>query len=115
MSETKREKRDRASTWLTALLFAALFGICVLFASGCQGYYYVVPSDRELVPVKATVAAGEQITENGACSAEGANLPRLQNDPAMRRTYVETEGEDCTGWYVPNAVLTEWVEDLEAL
>ena len=103
MSETKREERDRASTWLTALLFAALFGICVLFAAGCQGYYYVVPSDRELVPV-AAVAAGEQRTENGE-----------QNDPAVRRTYVETEGEECTGWYVPNAVLTEWVEDLEAL
>ena len=91
MSETKREERDRASTWLTALLFAALFGICVLFAAGCQGYYYVVPSDRELVPVKAEEATAE------------------------KRTYVETEGEDCTGWYVPNAVLTEWVEDLEAL
>ncbi len=91
MSETKREERDRASTWLTALLFAALLGICVLFAAGCQGYYYVVPSDRELVPVKAEEATAE------------------------KRTYVETEGEDCTGWYVPNAVLTEWVEDLEAL
>ena len=105
MSETKRESRDRASTWLTALLFAALLGICVLFTAGCQGYYYVVPSDRELVPVAActgdTGDAGDSGDTGGA--------------PAGRRTYVETEGEDCTGWYVPNAVLTEWVEDLEAL
>ena len=91
-----------------------VMAVIVLLFCGCQGYYYVVPSDRELVPV-AAVAAGERRTENGACNAEGANLPRLQSAPAGRRMYVETEGEECTGWYVPNAVLTEWVEDLEAL
>lgn len=81
---------DGKSTWLTSALMMVMAVIVLLFC-GCQGYYYVVPSDRELVPVKAEEATAE------------------------KRTYVETEGEDCTGWYVPNAVLTEWVEDLEAL
>lgn len=87
MTETKREERDRASTWLTALLFAVLFGLCVLFAAGCRTYT-VVAADREVVPVRQTV--GE----------EGV---------AERRTYVEAEA-DATGWYVPDAIMLELLE-----
>lgn len=87
MIETKREERDRASTWLTALLFAVLFGICVLFAAGCRTYT-VVAADREVVPVKQSNAT------------EGA---------VTRRTYVEAEA-DATGWYVPDAVMLELLE-----
>lgn len=90
---TMNDWDDGKSTWVTSALMMVMAVIVLLFC-GCQGYYYVVPSDRELVPVAASnVIEGE----------------------GERRTYVETEGEDCTGWYVPNAVLTEWVEDLEAL
>ena len=35
---------------------------------------------------RGALRPGERRTENGACSAEGANLPRLQNAPAGRPT-----------------------------
>ena len=78
------ERKDCTSSWLTALLFAVLFGLCVLFASGCRTYT-VVAADREVVPVRQTV------------SEEGV---------AEKRTYVEAE-DDATGWYVPDAVMLE--------
>lgn len=87
MTNVKKENRDRASAWLTALLFAVLFGICVLFAAGCRTYT-VVAADREVVPVRQTV------------SEEGV---------AEKRTYVEAE-DDATGWYVPDAVMLELLE-----
>ena len=87
MIETKREERDRASAWLTALLFAVLFGICVLFAAGCRTYT-VVAADREVVPVRQSNAIEGEVT---------------------RRTYVEAE-EGAAGWYVPDAVMLELLE-----
>lgn len=73
--------------WITLLLFVVLFGICVLFASGCRTYT-VVAADREVVPVK----------QSNAIEGEVA-----------RRTYVEAV-EDATGWYVPDAVMLELLE-----
>ena len=91
------------------LLLGTLVALAVAayLLCGCSTYT-VVAADREVVPV-AAVAAGEQRTENGACSGEAANLPRLQNAPAGRRTYVEAE-EDATGWYVPDAVMLELLD-----
>ena len=84
MTNAKKENRDRASTWLTALLFAVLFGICVLFAAGCRTYT-VVAADREVVPVRQSNVIEGEVT---------------------RRTYVEAV-EDATGWYVPDAVMLQ--------
>ena len=78
------ERKDCTSSWLTALLFAVLFGLCVLFASGCRTYT-VVAADREVIPVKQGNAIEGEVT---------------------RRTYVEAV-EDATGWYVPDAVMLE--------
>lgn len=78
------KRKDYASTWLTALLFAVLFGICVLFAAGCRSYT-VVAADREVIPVRQSNAIEGDVT---------------------RRTYVEAV-EDATGWYVPDAVMLE--------
>ena len=94
---------------LIAVLAAAVVILAAILGSGCAPTYTVIPADREVVPVKAADAAGEQRTENGACSAEGANLPRLQNAPAGRRMYVEAE-EGATGWYVPDATMLELLE-----
>ena len=70
--------------WITLLLFVVLFGICVLFAAGCQTYT-VVAADREVVPVRQSNTIEGEVT---------------------RRTYVEAV-EDATGWYVPDAVMLE--------
>ena len=72
------ERKDCASSWLTALLF----GLCVLFAAGCQSYT-VVAADREVIPVK-----------------------QVQGDP---HTYVEAV-DDATGWYVPDATMLDLLE-----
>lgn len=84
MTNVKKENRDRASTWLTALLFAVLFGLCVLFAAGCRTYT-VVAADREVISVRQSNAIEGEVT---------------------RRTYVEAV-EDATGWYVPDSVMLE--------
>ena len=41
---------DGKSTWVTSALMFVMAVIVLLFC-GCRGYYYVVPSDRELVRV----------------------------------------------------------------
>ena len=87
MIDVKKEERDRGSSWLTALLFVVLFGLCVLFAAGCRTYT-VVAADREVIPVRQSNAIEGEVT---------------------RRTYVETV-EGATGWYVPDAVMLELLE-----
>lgn len=74
------ERKDYASSWLTALLFAVLFGLCVLFAGGCRSYT-VVAADREVLPVAPCEDGRFEVTEDGA-----------------------------TGWYVPDAVMLELLE-----
>ena len=85
---------DRALN-LFLLALAALGGLlaCLTYA-GCRTYT-VVPANREVVPV-APLENGERKTENGT--------------PEGRRIYVENEGPDATGWYVPDAVLLELLE-----
>lgn len=68
------------SDWIILLLFFALFGICVLFASGCRTYT-VVASDREVVPVAPCEDGKFEVTEEGS-----------------------------TGWYVPDAVMLELLD-----
>ena len=73
--------------WITLLLFVVLFGICVLFASGCRSYT-VVPADREVIPIRQTVS--DEAT-------------------AAHRTYVE-DSAAATGWYVPDATMLELLD-----
>jgi len=69
-------RTDLAAALLGALLFALFWG-----CGGCvaKGRYTVIPADEELVPVVSR--------EAGAWFA-----------PAQ-------PGEDCSGWYVPNAAM----------
>ena len=77
------------------LALAALGGLlaCLTY-TGCHTYT-VLPADREVVPV-APLENGERKTENGT--------------PEGRRTYVENEGPDATGWFVPDSVMLELLE-----
>lgn len=72
-------------------LIAALvaFAVCLaaILGSGCAPRYTVVPADREVVPIRATVP----------------------DAAANRRTYVE-DADGATGWYVPDAVMLELME-----
>ena len=66
---------------------AFVVGLAAIFGSGCAPRYTVVPADREVVPIRATVP----------------------DAAARRRTYVEDEAA-ATGWYVPDAVMLELLE-----
>ena len=69
-------------------VLAALGGLlaCLTY-TGCAPRYTVVPADREVVPIRATVP----------------------DAAANRRTYVE-DADAATGWYVPDAVMLELLE-----
>ena len=67
----------------TLTVLAAIAAI----AAGCAAAGYVVPADRELVPLR-----------------------RDANDPTL---YCVEESADCTGWFVPNAALAELLEAAE--
>ena len=69
------------------LALAALGGLlaCLTY-TGCHTYT-VLPADREVVPV----------------------APQ-DPDPQGRHVYVENEGPDATGWYVPDSVMLELLE-----
>ena len=75
MTNAKKENRDRASTWLTALLFAVLFGICVLFAAGCRTYT-VVAADREVV--QAVNVVQSQMVSSVNSISQKAGIAALQ-------------------------------------
>ena len=72
-------------------LIAALvaFAVCLaaIFGSGCTPRYTVIPADREVVPIRATVP----------------------DEAAHRRTYVE-DPDAATGWYVPDATMLELLD-----
>lgn len=96
---------DRALN-LFFLALAALGGLlaCLTY-TGCTTYT-VLPADREVVPV-APLENGERKTERAG--PEGQTFHGY-GTPEGRRTYVENEGPDATGWYVPDAVLLELLE-----
>lgn len=65
---------------------AVIVGLAVLafLVFGCAPRTVVIPSDREVVPIRATVP----------------------DEAAHRRTYVE-DSAAATGWYVPDVVLID--------
>lgn len=70
-------------------VLAVIVGLAVLafLFFGCAPRTVVIPSDREVVPIRATVP----------------------DEATRRRTYVEAEA-DATGWYVPDAIMLELLE-----
>lgn len=72
--------------WLIAGIGSIVITLGVI-CSGCAPRYAVIPADREVVPIRATVP----------------------DAAANRRTYVE-DADAATGWYVPDAVMLELME-----
>lgn len=75
-------------------VLAVIVGLAVLavLVFGCAPRTVVIPSDREVVPIRQTVS--DEAT-------------------AARRTYVEAEA-DATGWYVPDSVLLDLLTETES-
>lgn len=73
-------------------ILAVIVGLAVLafLVFGCAPRTVVIPSDREVVPIRATVP----------------------DEATRRRTYVEAE-EDATGWYVPDSVLLDLLTETD--
>lgn len=69
--------------WLIAAVGSIVIVLAAL-ASGCAPRTVVIPSDREVVPIRQTVS----------------------DEAAKRKTYVEDDA-GATGWYVPDAVLLD--------
>ena len=75
-------KQARGCALAAALILGA--ALAVLALCGCHTYT-VLPADREVVPVR-----------------DMGTIPK--------KTYVENEGPDATGWYVPDSVMLELLE-----
>ena len=71
---------------VTLAVIATLTALAAI-AAGCAAAVYVVPADRELIPLR-----------------------RDADDPTLYRV---EESVDCTGWFVPNAALAELIEAAE--
>lgn len=67
-------------------VLAVIVGLAVLafFVFGCAPRTVVIPSDREVIPIRQTVT----------------------DEATRRKTYVEDDA-GATGWYVPDAVLLD--------
>ena len=77
-------KQARGCALAAALILGA--ALAALALCGCTTYT-VLPENREVVPV----------------------APQ-DPDPQGRHVYVENEGPDATGWYVPDSVMLELLE-----
>lgn len=70
----------------TGLAIAVALAVAAFLLFGCSTYT-VIPADREVVPIRATVP----------------------DAAANRRNYVE-DADKATGWYVPDAVMLELLD-----
>lgn len=75
--------KGKAGAWLASALMAAV-AVTALLLCGCSNYT-VVSADRRLVPVR--------------------HAPEVSAD-----VYYRT-GKDATGWYVPDALMLELLEE----
>lgn len=74
---------DPTPGWLASALMAVA-AVVILLLCGCAPRLTVVAADRIMVPVRQT----------------------------DERTYVRDESPDCTGWYVPTAVMMDITDRL---
>ena len=82
-NEEEKDALVDGCLWLIAAVGSIVIVLAAL-ASGCAPRTVVIPADREVVPIRATVP----------------------DAAANRRTYVE-DAAGATGWYVPDAVLLD--------